>query len=503
MENQEKDKRNDNQGKSKKIEMLHRNLLYPDAESIFSFRPKLIEEIKDDCLVVIDTNSLLVPYTTGKSSLEQINKIYKLLSESNRLFIPGQVAREFADNRVVKLKELHQQISRKKKSSLNLGNYPLLEGLESYQKVIEIEKEISEKIREYDKQIHEILENISQWYWNDPVSLMYSSLFSKGVVLDVEIKEDVLRQRIEKDCEYKLPPGYKDASKPDMGVGDVIIWFTILEIGQKYKKSVIFVSLDQKADWWSQSEGSPLYPRFELVEEFRHISEGQSFHILKFSSFLNLYGASKEVIEEVRQEEVQSRIEHLREQPKIKLILLASEIEREVRFLLATMGIQEQSKGGILNNLKLLEPQGFSELEKADYFWSIRNQRREVNLDDISLAAEHGLSILKNLKSIQHQVRIVYHTGVSVYSDPDCKKVQELVKGLILEIRSHPGDIFVCFVVYPTTLNHFTKGKMLTSEWNMNNVWGESWYHDPETNEIKSAWGSAAEFIGRNLDEVL
>jgi rRNA-processing protein FCF1 len=133
----------ENQEKGKRIEILHRNFLYPDAESIFSFRPKLIEEIKDDCLVVIDTNSLLVPYTTGKSSLEQIKNIYKLLSESNRLFIPGQVAREFADNRVVKLKELHQQISRKKKSSLNLGNYPLLEELESYRKVIEIEKELS------------------------------------------------------------------------------------------------------------------------------------------------------------------------------------------------------------------------------------------------------------------------------------------------------------------------------------------------------------------------
>ena len=39
-------------------------------------------------------------------------------------------------------------------------------------------------------------------------------------------------------------------------------------------------------------------------------------------------------------------------------------------------------------------------------------------------------------------------------------------------------------------------------EWSFDNVWSEAWYKDPETNEIKSAWHSAAEFIGRNLDDL-
>lgn len=240
----------DNQEKGNNKEMLYRNSLYPHAESIFSFRPKSVEEIKDDCFIVIDTNSLLVPYMTGKASLEQINTIYRLLVDSNRLVIPGQAAREFAEHRVTKLKDLYQQISRKK-SSFALGNYPLLEGLKPYQKAIEIEEKLNDKIRDYNKCISEILDNISQWYWNDPVSLMYSSLFAQGVVHDIEIDESKLRQRIQKDCEYKLPPGYKDARKPDDGAGDVIIWYTILELGETHKKSVIFVSLDQKADWWS------------------------------------------------------------------------------------------------------------------------------------------------------------------------------------------------------------------------------------------------------------
>jgi hypothetical protein len=36
----------------------------------------------------------------------------------------------------------------------------------------------------------------------------------------------------------------------------------------------------------------------------------------------------------------------------------------------------------------------------------------------------------------------------------------------------------------------------------MNNTWAESWYRDPDTHEIKSAWGSSAEFIGRDLDNL-
>ena len=43
--------------------------LYPDAEAIFSFKPQTLEQIKDNCLVVLDTNVLLLPFDTGQQSL--------------------------------------------------------------------------------------------------------------------------------------------------------------------------------------------------------------------------------------------------------------------------------------------------------------------------------------------------------------------------------------------------------------------------------------------------
>ena len=66
---------------------------------------------------------------------------------------------------------------------------------------------------------------------------------------------------------------------------------------------IFFLSRDEKADWQLRSKGHALYPRYELVDEFRRHSEGQTFHIVKLSYFLELFGASEKVIKQVQKEE--------------------------------------------------------------------------------------------------------------------------------------------------------------------------------------------------------
>jgi hypothetical protein len=58
------------------------------------------------------------------------------------------------------------------------------------------------------------------------------------------------------------------------------------------------------------------------------------------------------------------------------------------------------------------------------------------------------------------------------------------------------------FRIFPTTRTHFQKGKRVAWEWNMAKVWPAAWYRDPDTGEIKEGWVSAAEFVGRHLDDV-
>ena len=93
---------------------LVRDRLFPEAAQIFEFAPVGLAEALTDGIVAVDTNVLLVPYTTGQASLEQIRRTYERLTTEGRLRIPGQVAREFAENRAEKLKIIFQQLSRKR-----------------------------------------------------------------------------------------------------------------------------------------------------------------------------------------------------------------------------------------------------------------------------------------------------------------------------------------------------------------------------------------------------
>lgn len=301
------------------------NSTYPEAEAIFRARLKSLDEIKDDCYIVLDTNALVVPYTIGPKSLGEIRSVYQDLVKKERLVIPGQVAREFAKQRANKIAELFQQLSRRINSipQIQKGKYPLLENLPSYQETIEIEASLDNLVKRYRKSIGEVLDYIRGWAWDDPVSALYANLFSKDVVLDPPLDQHNVGEELRRRQRHRLPPGYKDSGKDDEGIGDLLIWFTILEIGKTRKKNVVFVSGEEKTDWWYKSENQTLYPRYELIDEFRRLSEGASFHIISFSNLLDLYGVSKDVILEVRETEQQSRIRL--GQQEIRVLELAQE----------------------------------------------------------------------------------------------------------------------------------------------------------------------------------
>lgn len=278
--------------------------IYPNTDNIFDTTLLPIETIKDDCIFILDTNALLLPYLTGSQSLSEINKVFDKLKKQNRLLIPGQVAREFANNRPEKLKEIFQQLNRKQCSiqSIGIGKYPLLESIDEYKNAIELEKEINEKLVQYRKSIGALVDQVKQWNWNDPVSLMYRKLFTKSQIIDIQIEKETLRKDLDYRYLHKIPPGFKDNGKPDDGIGDLIIWLTILEVA-KTKKNVVFVSGEEKTDWYHRSEKQALYPRFELISEFKRYSEGKTFLILKLSELLNVLGAAENIVKEIEIEE--------------------------------------------------------------------------------------------------------------------------------------------------------------------------------------------------------
>jgi rRNA-processing protein FCF1 len=281
------------------------NKIYPNASDIFKTDLESMSEVKDKCLFIIDTNALLLPYTTSSKSIDEVKKVYQKLIDENRLFIPGQVAREFANNRSTKIKELYQQLNRKK-SKLNRlfeGQYPLLSDITEYKEAIEKEKKIDGLVKDYSHAITSVMKQIKNWNWTDPVSITYNSLFSDSVIFDPIFDESDIKKKLQYRYNHKIPPGYKDGGKEDDGIGDLIIWLTILELAKKHSQDIVFVSGEEKSDWYCKSEGQALYPRYELIAEFRENSNKKSFNMIKLSELLELFGADDKIVKELEFEE--------------------------------------------------------------------------------------------------------------------------------------------------------------------------------------------------------
>lgn len=195
--------------------------------------------------------------------------------------------------------------------------------------------------------------------------------------------------------------------------------------------------------------------------------------------------------------------------PRAALLLLASELEREARHVLAAIGrldgkrfvplsqaieVLQKQYGGlpshIPNSLKL--------------FWDLRGRLvhgGQADDEEILRAVDSGITILKALQAIPRETNYVYHPGVDIYHDEECRIPWGTGKGVILETES-AGGTRRFFRIFPTLRTHFVKGKRVAWEWNHNTTWTDAWYKDPDSGEIRRAWNGAAEFIGRHLDEI-
>jgi len=273
--------------------------LLPDAAKVFQWRPRPTRELSEDALVALDTNVLAVPYTVSRTSLDAIAGLYRRLRDQGRLRIPGQVAREFAGVREKKLAELQQQIfnhSSKVTKPGRVGKYPLLSGRPQYEAMLEYESTLSQMIDQYQSSVRSVVAEVQAWSWDDPVSAHYQEAFPPSVVVDyhyaeVEVKADATKRKA-----AGMPPGYKDAGKDDGGIGDLLIWRTLLEIGRKEQRDVLFVTEDEKSDWRHGGSGNT---RFELLQEFRRETGGRTIAVISLKAFLQLSGVDEQVVDEV------------------------------------------------------------------------------------------------------------------------------------------------------------------------------------------------------------
>jgi len=290
-----------------KNEFSKRNI-YPSPAESFGFSLEPIECIKDDALIILDANVLLLPFTTNVKNVEAIKAVYENLVQSDKIFLPAQAVREYLDNRAKKLTDINEALQKKSNQSFNyVGAHPLLESLGEFKAVLELENELKKSIKDYQNKIRETLTAVQKWGWNDPVSKMYHDVLVERVLNDKELDIEEISKDLENRNSLKIPPGYKDQNKEQNQAGDLLIWHEILKVAKEKDQHVIFVSGDDKVDWWHQSGKNPLYPRFELVDEFREKTSGKSFHIVSLSKLLELFEIDSAVVESIKTSEDEAK----------------------------------------------------------------------------------------------------------------------------------------------------------------------------------------------------
>ena len=120
---------------------------------------------------------------------------------------------------------------------------------------------------------------------SDPLLLALAPLL-KGRVGPPFSKEDYdkeFKEAIQRGID-KLPPGYMDAKKEDKNsIGDYLIWAQILREAKTRQQDVLFVTSDNKEDWWRKDDNKDkgkqksLGPRPELADELKQFSGKRLF----------------------------------------------------------------------------------------------------------------------------------------------------------------------------------------------------------------------------------
>lgn len=311
--------------------------MFPDAPGIFGVQHSTLADVKDDCFVALDANVLLLPYRSEGQSLPDIIDAYRPLADAGRLVIPAQAAREFAKHRSKKIAEMAKVL--RDQSSLGgpqlSKKFGALEGYPSYKTAKEKVEELAVHLKAAQKAIKAVADEIVSNIGDDPVSSKYREILSTSVIGDPENCKDekIFREELQARYEIRRPPGYKDKGKPDQGAGDLVIWKTILSEGAKRRQHCIFVTGDQKPDWYVQSDG-PFQPRFELIEEYRAECE-KTLHIIPLSTFLQLFNASADTVRDVEKAEAvgsnsmnYTGFEQIKAQQSSKLEFLLAEQDR-------------------------------------------------------------------------------------------------------------------------------------------------------------------------------
>ncbi|MBV7433738.1 DUF4935 domain-containing protein [Cardiobacteriaceae bacterium TAE3-ERU3] len=249
----------------------------------FSLSEEEIEKLWDNALFVFDTNTLLNLYRYSDKTKNVFLKILEKLKK--RIWVSNHTANEFFTNRLT-------VISEQKKAYENA-----IQKIEEIKGIFEKDKShpfVSKKnfdafsscVKNICNELRSNAEQQGKKINKDDTLTRIAELFSKniGEPLNLETVEKI-EEEGKNRFEKQIPPGYKDNKKNENNFGDLIIWNEIIEKSKNVEIPIIFITDDEKDDWWHIFDGKTLGPRKELIKEFKD-KTGQLFHMYKSYTFI-------------------------------------------------------------------------------------------------------------------------------------------------------------------------------------------------------------------------
>jgi hypothetical protein len=252
----------------------------------------------NEAIFVFDTNILLNLYRMSVKSSENIINIMNKLKE--RLFLPHQVGVEFYRHRE---EEIAKQINAFEHARATLKKLPaqFSSGFNRHPCI-----PINEIIDSLDKCASEQIDRVNQsqksnninfFAFDDPILPQLDAIFagvSEGPYADAE--NDALNKKVEDRVKKNMSPCYvplgaksapTTADNPHQGDGRV--WFQIVKHAEEKKQSIVFVTGDEKPNWWRTvklgNQERTVGPHFDLIRDIESAS-GKKFLMYSQEEFL-------------------------------------------------------------------------------------------------------------------------------------------------------------------------------------------------------------------------
>ena len=317
---------------------------------------------------IFDTNVFLNLYRYSNNTRNQLIESFEWLKK--RIWMPYQVVSEFCKDRYNVIDEANRRFDNISAEADKLAD--------SWKKELRLDhndldiKELSKYLKEWiskKRDSNYLTFNVT----DDAVFCRLLDLFDGKVGKPFSGEEKLkIEQEGEKRYTDKTPPGYKDNKKVENRFGDLLVWKEIIGYAKSKKVDIIFVTHDQKEDWWNIINGKTIGPRTELRKEF-YEETGRMFHMYTMSTYLSFFTANKEnSIDKTTIDEVELFTSVMRKKvPRTELKEYYESLEdndekaaAKLRFKIASLERKNTKRRNSINALQKMHAKDNSRLKK-------------------------------------------------------------------------------------------------------------------------------------------